>query len=91
MRLMLSRPGVGWEELSRSRWAQRAEECGKVGAVVTAGWLQEPDCVWAGAGQADSTSAEFVRGADGGGGAGDGDAAAERAQQAMVLGSCVFY
>ena len=45
------------------------------GAVVTAGGLQLPGRVWAGAGQADSTAAAFVRGADGGGGAG-GDAAA---------------
>ena len=45
------------------------------GAVVTAGRLQLPGRVWAGAGQADSTAAAFVRGADGGGGA-SGDAAA---------------
>ena len=44
-------------------------------AVVTAGGLEEADLVWAGAGQADSAPTEFVRGADGGGGAG-GDTAA---------------
>ena len=59
------------------------------GAVVTAGWLQQPDCVWAGAGQADSTSAEFVRGADGGGGAG-GDAAAEGGTASHGVGKLCF-
>ena len=44
-------------------------------AGVTAGGLKEPDLVWAGAGQAGSTSTAYIRGADGGGGAG-GDAAA---------------
>ena len=59
------------------------------GAVVTAGWLQLPDCVWAGAGQADSTPAEFVRGADGGGGAG-GDAAAEGITASHGVGKLCF-
>ena len=59
------------------------------GAVVTAGWLQLPDCVWAGAGQADSTPAEFVRGADGGGGAG-GDAAAEGSTASHGVGKLCF-
>ena len=44
-------------------------------AGVTAAGLKEPDLVWAGAGQAGSTSTAYIRGADGGGGAG-GDAAA---------------
>lgn len=39
------------------------------GAAVTAGWLRSPNCVWAGAGQAESTQAAFIRGADGGDGA----------------------
>ena len=60
------------------------------GAVVTAtSWLQQPDCVWAGAGQADSASAEFVRGADGGGGAG-GDAAAEAGTASHGVGKLCF-
>ena len=59
------------------------------GAVVTAGGLEEADLVWAGAGQADSTPAEFVGGADGGGRAG-GDAAAEgsTASHGQELGFC---
>ena len=60
------------------------------GAVVTAGWLQLPDCVWAGAGQADSTPAEFVRGADGGGGAG-GDAAAQGSTASHGVGKLVCF
>ena len=61
------------------------------GAVVTAtSWLQQPDCVWAGAGQADSASAEFVRGADGGGGAG-GDAAAEAGTASHGVGNLLCF
>ena len=55
------------------------------GAVVTAGGLQEPSSVWAGAGQADSTAAAFVRGADGGGRA-SGDTAAESGSTAARHG-----
>lgn len=45
--------------------------------------------MWAGAGQADSTSAEFVRGADGGGGAGTG-AAAEGSTASHGVGKLCF-
>ena len=59
------------------------------GAVVTAtSWLQQPDCVWAGAGQADSASAEFVRGADSSGGAG-GNTAAEGSSASHGTGNLV--
>lgn len=58
------------------------------GAVVTAGWLQLPNRVWAGAGQADSTAAALVVGADGGGRAG-GDAAAAGNTASHGVGSVV--
>lgn len=59
------------------------------GAGVTAGGLEEADVVWAGAGQADSTAAAFVRRADGGGGAG-GDAAAAGNTASHGVKSWVF-
>lgn len=60
------------------------------GAVVTAGWLQQPSGVWAGAGQADSTPAAFVRGADGGGGT-SRDAAAAGSTASHGGGSVVCF
>lgn len=57
-----SHVGVG----STARW----------GAIVAAGGLKQADVMGAGAGQADSASAAFVRGADGGGRAGRHAAAA---------------
>ena len=45
--------------------------------------------MWAGAGQADSTPAEFVRGADGGGGAG-ADVAAEGSTASHGVGKLCF-
>ena len=45
--------------------------------------------MWAGAGQADSTPAEFVRGADGGGGAG-ADVAAEGSTASHGAGKLCF-
>ena len=46
--------------------------------------------MWAGAGQADSTPAEFVRGADGGGGAG-ADVAAEGSTASHGVGNLVCF
>lgn len=36
---------MGWEELSRKQVGTGAEERGRWGAAVTAGWLQQPDFV----------------------------------------------
>jgi len=63
------------------------------GTVVTAGGLQLPNGVWAGAGQADSTATGLVRGADGGGRAcGDTAAAGDTASHGsgvwLALVSC---
>lgn len=57
------------------------------GTVVTAGGLQLPNGVWAGAGQADSTATGLVRGADGGGRAcGDTAAAGDTASHGLESG-----
>lgn len=58
-------------------------------AGVTADGLQEADLMWAGAGQADSTAAALVVGADGGGRAG-GDTATAGNTASHGVGSVVL-
>ena len=61
-----SRSGVGRVE-QKASWHIGVRHMVGHGGVVTESGLEEADVVWAGAGQADSTPTEFVRGADGGG------------------------
>ena len=83
-----SRSGVGRVEQPAS-WHIGVRHTAGWGAVVTASGLKEADLVWAGAGQADSTPTEFVRGADGGGRT-SGDAAAVGSTASHGVRSWVF-